>query len=134
MRVILDTDVFVSGVFFTGPPYRILQAWDEGRFQLVVSADILAEYHRVGKTLQNQFHGIDLDPILRGLLQRVLICQPRSLPEQVCDDPTDDMLLACALGGRCKIIISGDKHLLRVTGYRGIEVVRPRKFTDDYLQ
>lgn len=40
MRVILDTNVFVSGVFFGGPPGRILEAWRDGRVQLVVSAEI----------------------------------------------------------------------------------------------
>jgi len=41
MRVILDTNVFVSGVFFSGPPYEILDAWRRGRLTLVVSPEIL---------------------------------------------------------------------------------------------
>jgi predicted nucleic acid-binding protein len=44
VRVILDTNVFVSGVFFTGPPARILQAWSAGQLSLVISPDILDEY------------------------------------------------------------------------------------------
>ena len=43
MRVILDTNVFVSGVFFRGPPYQILTAWRDGKIQLVVSPEILEE-------------------------------------------------------------------------------------------
>jgi len=55
------------------------------------------------------------------------------LPEPVCDDPDDDKFLACAIAGKCNVIVSGDKHVLKVSGYRGIEVVRPRKFVDEYL-
>ena len=48
MRIILDTNVFVSGVFFTGPPYEILRGWRDGKWQLVISPEILDEYRRVG--------------------------------------------------------------------------------------
>ena len=51
MRVVLDTNVFVSGVFFGGIPGRILEAWRDARIQLVLSAEILDEYQRVGQTL-----------------------------------------------------------------------------------
>ncbi len=56
------------------------------------------------------------------------------LPGQVSDDPEDDKFLACALAGRTRFIISGDKHLLRVSGYRGITVLKPREFLTDVLQ
>ena len=60
MRVILDTNVFVSGVFFAGPRYRILEAWRDGELQMVVSQEILEEYQRVGEALAEQFTGINL--------------------------------------------------------------------------
>jgi putative PIN family toxin of toxin-antitoxin system len=44
VRVVLDTNVFISGIFFAGPPYRILEAWRDGTIQLVVSQEILEEY------------------------------------------------------------------------------------------
>lgn len=50
MKAILDTNVFVSGVFFSGPPYQILKAWRDGNVQLVISTDILSEYIRVEKS------------------------------------------------------------------------------------
>lgn len=48
MKVILDTNVFISGVYFGGHPYRILQAWNSGRLVLIVSKEILDEYGRRG--------------------------------------------------------------------------------------
>jgi uncharacterized protein len=57
----------------------------------------------------------------------------QSLLEQVCDDPDDDKFLACALASGCKLIVSGDKHLLKVSGFGNIEILRPRAFVEKYL-
>jgi len=48
------------------------------------------------------------------------------LSEPVCEDPCDDMFLAAAIASRTRLIVSGDKHLLRVSGWRGITVLTPR--------
>ena len=56
-----------------------------------------------------------------------------ALSEQVCDDPDDDKFLACALASETKMIVSGDKHLLRVSGYKSIEVLKPKAFVDARL-
>jgi predicted nucleic acid-binding protein len=55
------------------------------------------------------------------------------LAERVCSDPDDDKFLACAVASRTKIVVSGDKHLLAVSGFRGIKVVKPRQFVDEHL-
>jgi predicted nucleic acid-binding protein len=44
------------------------------------------------------------------------------LPEKVCEDPDDDKFLACALESGSTVIVSGDKHLLKISGYQNIEV------------
>jgi len=133
VRIVLDTNVFVSGVFFRGPPYEILKAWQDDRFQLVISEEILQEYREVGEALAKRFSGVDLSPILELLIVKAELTESPSLLEAVCDDPEDDKFLACALAGNSKLIISGDKHLLKISGYRGIKVIKPRKFFDDFL-
>lgn len=133
MRIILDTNVFVSGVFFTGPPYRILEAWRNGKLQLVVSQEILEEYQRVGETLAEQFPGVNLRPILDLITTNAEIFPNQVLQESVCEDADDDKFIACALASRCKLIVSGDIHLLKVSGFGGIKVVRPRQFVYEYL-
>ena len=133
MRVILDTNVFISDIFFSGPPYRILKAWRDGKVQLVISPEILEEYRRVSHALAKQFPAINLMPILEMVAVKAEAFPDQSLPRSVCIDPDDDKFLACALIGKCKLIVSGDKHLLRVAGYRGIKVIKPREFAKDYL-
>ena len=56
------------------------------------------------------------------------------LPFNVSVDPDDDTFLSCALVSKTKIVVSGDKHLLAVSGYRKIEVLKPRVFIDQHLK
>jgi len=133
VRIVLDTNVFVSGVFFTGPPFQILRAWQDGKVKLIASIEILEEYDRVGRALARRFPGIDLDPVLDLLAVGAELVSAPDLPEPVCEDPEDDKFLACALAGRSKHVVSGDRHLLKVTGWRGIEVLSPRRFLEDHL-
>ena len=130
MRVILDTNVFVSGVFFTGPPAQILEAWSQGKISLVVSSDILDEYYRVGRELAGRYPEVNLEPALVLLAIHAEIVTAPDLPDSVCEDPDDDKFLACALAAGIPVIVSGDKHLLRVSGWESVEVVRPRQFVD----
>jgi putative PIN family toxin of toxin-antitoxin system len=133
VKVVLDTNVYISGIFFTGPPYQVLAAWRDARIQIVVSPDILGEYQRVGEALASQFPNIDLQPIFELLTLNAEVVPSERLAEPVCVDPDDDKFLACALTSGAKYIISGDKHLLKASGYKGLKVISPRRFVDDYL-
>ena len=133
MKVVIDTNVFISGVFFTGPPSKILEAWRDERVRVVLSPDIFEEYRRVVDVLKTQFPDIDIERILELLANNSEIVSPESLPAPVCEDPDDDKFLSCALKSGANVIISGDKHLLKATGYKGLQIITPRKFVDDYL-
>ena len=125
--------MFISGVFFSGPPYQILKSWRDGKVQLVISNEILAEYQRVGEILAERFSEVNLDPIIKLVAVKAELVLAPNLSNPICDDPDDDKFLACAIKSKNKLIISGDKHLLRVSGYQSIEIIRPRKFVDKYL-
>lgn len=133
MKVVLDTNVFVSGVFFSGPPFQILQAWRDEKIQLVISPEILEEYRRVGEILAEKHPAIDLEPMLEYIIQNAVILSSPQLLERVCDDPDDDKFLACALASGSNLVVSGDRHLLKVSGYQNIEVLKPRDFLDKHL-
>jgi putative PIN family toxin of toxin-antitoxin system len=133
VRVVLDTNVFISGVFFAGPPAEILAAWGERRLEVVLSPEILEEYHRVGERLSKRFPGVHIDPLLDFAVAHARVCLAPRVPQPVCDDPADDKFLACALASRTRVIVSGDRHLLQVSGYSGIRILRPRRFVDACL-
>jgi len=133
MKVVLDTNVFISGIFFNGPPYRILQAWRAGRIELVVCLEILTEYREVALRLGRKYQGVDILPLVHLVAVRSQIVQADPLPQPVCEDAGDDVFLACALAAETRVIVSGDRHLLKVSGFHGIDVLRPRAFVDAFL-
>jgi putative PIN family toxin of toxin-antitoxin system len=134
MRIVLDTNVFISGIFFTGPPYQILKAWRDGRVQLLVSPSILDEYQRIGAELALQFRDVDLKAFLDLLTVQAEIVLAPTLPPVIRDDPSDDKFLEAAVAGNASYIISGDKHLLTLSEFQGIQILKPRDFAQRYLK
>ena len=130
----VDTNVFISGIFFSGPPYEILNAWRDSKIQLVTTPEILDEYSRVAEELSEQFPEIDISDLLKLALTATEVIVAPGLKEPVCDDADDDKFLACALAGKAKFIVSGDKHLRKVAIYKGIKILTPRRFIDQYLR
>ena len=133
MKVVVDTNVVISGVFFGGMPSRVLEAWRDGEFDLVVSPEVLEEYRRVGEELTARFPGVSLAPFVALLVMNAEIVEAPGLSDQVSRDRDDDKFIACALAANCQTIISGDKDLLEVTGYQGLKVVAPREFLESVL-
>lgn len=133
MKLVVDTNVFISGVFFTGPPYDILNAWRHGEVQIVISPEIMEEYQATGQELSSRYPDIDITPWIELVATMGLMVNPPALPKQVCTDVDDDKFLACAVASRCKYLVTGDKALLATSGFRGVTVLTPRQFIDEHL-
>ena len=133
MRVVLDTNVFISGVFFSGPPRRILEAWRDGKLSVAFSVEILEEYQRVGDRLGEKYPSVDLRPFLQLLGVEGKLVDAGELDERVSPDSDDDKFLACALAAGSKLVISGDSDVLEVSGWKGVKVVTPAEFVSQYL-
>ncbi len=134
MKIVLDTNDFVSGIFFGGPLAEILAARQEGRLELVVSVEILDEYQRVCGELAASSPGIEPGPFLALVTIGATLVESPPLSAQVCVDPDDDKFLSYAIAADSKYVISGDRQLLATTGYHGIQVIRPRDFVDQYVK
>jgi putative PIN family toxin of toxin-antitoxin system len=134
MRIVLDTNVFISGIFFSGPPYQILKSWRDGRVELLVSPSILEEYHRIGIELASKFQDVDLRPFwdLLAIQAQIVLAPP--LSPVIHDDPSDDKFLEAAVAGNASYVISGDKHLLKLSEYQGIQILKPRGFVQMVLK
>ena len=133
MKVVLDTNVPISGIYFGGIPGKILEAWGAGRFQLLVSTEFLQEYLNVVERLADQYAGVEYESVIGLIIQNAELVQPSDLPESVSTDPDDDKFLACALVGDSTTIVSGDSDLLSVSGYCGIRVLTPKAFVSECL-
>jgi putative PIN family toxin of toxin-antitoxin system len=136
VKVVLDTNVVVSGVFFGGTPGRVLAAWSAGKFAMVLSPAILDEYRRVGYDLGQRHPALSaaFEPVLTLIAMNAIIVDAPRLDEPVSADHDDDMFLAAALVAQAPVIVSGDRDLLDVSGWRDIAVLSPRQFLDQHLE
>ena len=134
MKVILDTNVIVSGIFFKGPPSEILVLWKKKKFKLIATHEILQEYKQVVDDLSTQFTDVDVSEIMAKITLNSILSFSITLPDKVCIDPDDDKFFAAAMASKCRIIVSGDKHLLSCSGFSGIEVIKPSDFLEKYLR
>jgi putative PIN family toxin of toxin-antitoxin system len=132
MRVVIDTNVFVSS-FFGGNPRKIIDLWKDGRITLCLSGAILDEYidvlQRTG--LKNEQ---ELEELLTLFSRGVNILFTTKTPELklVRNDPDDDKFVECAVALKADVIISGDKGLIALKGYVGIRIVTPQKFLEAF--
>lgn len=133
MRVVLDTNVLLSGIFFGGTPGRILSAWGEGALTLVISPSIFEEYRRAGEQLAEQHGELELSPLLALIARQAEIVDAPELDPPVSRDPEDDKFLACARAADAPVLVSGDDDLLTLDPWEGIRIVSPRAFVDTHL-
>jgi putative PIN family toxin of toxin-antitoxin system len=126
---VIDTNVLMSAIFFAGTPARVLDAWREGKFSLVVSPLILEEYRRVTEELSSKYAGVDIGAVLDLLTVLAEVVEDVALAMQVCRDAEDDKFLACAAAASA-VLVSGDKDLLAVDGALGVRVASPKAFLE----
>jgi putative PIN family toxin of toxin-antitoxin system len=137
LRVVLDTNVFVSSLLSTeGPPAQLLNAWREGRYILVTSPQIIAEIVEVlesprisKKYLIRQEDVENLVDLLKT--DAVLVPGQAAVKGSLPRDPRDEMFLACAIDANADCIVSGDRHLLDLQTYRDIPILTVREFAEE---
>lgn len=131
LKAVIDTTVWISGVFWHGIPHQILEMWKAGYFEIVVSEAILAEIERKlnEKAVEFEIETEVVSEWLDLIIIEAIFVQPQ---EQIraCRDPDDDMFLEAAVKGRADFIVSGDKDLTDIGEFREIKLVKPRQLYD----
>ena len=128
LRVVLDTNVIVSALHFSsGTLSAVWELLLEGKYRLVLSPSIVEETAGI---LRGRFLWQEEETrnILKILVRKADVVRVDTLLEVVPDDPKDNHILACALAGKADVVVSGDRHLLRLKEYEGIPIVRPMDF------
>jgi putative PIN family toxin of toxin-antitoxin system len=130
MRVIIDTNVFVSS-FFGGIPLKVIEYWFSGRLTLCVSKPILKEYFEV-------LSGFEFDD--NSLLYRLMSAFERNFnllfvnnPKEqlwIKEDPADNKFIACAIVIKADYIVSGDSHLKKLKSIGNVKIVSPAEMIE----
>lgn len=133
MKAVIDTNVLVSrAISDRGAPARIFRLLENGAFELLVTEEILAEYRRaLGYEHVQKAHRYTTEKIESTVLsiRRIAtVSTPDALLNAVPADPDDDKFIECAFSGGADYIVSGDKHLLALGQYKGVQIVSPAVF------
>jgi putative PIN family toxin of toxin-antitoxin system len=132
VRVVLDTNVLVSALLFTGTSSELVPLWQKGAITALLSRGILDEYLRVLSYPKFQLSEEEIKGLIQEeLLPYVEVVNPRRRLRVVERDPSDNKFLECAVSGKAQVIISGDKDLLSLGRYRQIHIQSPAQFLDN---
>ena len=128
MRVVVDTNIAVSGLLWNGPPYELLKLAITGRVLLYTSEPLLQELSRVLKYKQFkvklQQHGLEPEQVVSLYARLTVPVTPVVLPPVIVADPDDDAVLACAVAVKAQALVSGDSHLLALGTFGGIPILK----------
>ena len=129
MRLVLDTNVVVSGLLWHGPPRQVLDVARGGTVALFTTPSLLAELQDV--LTRPKFAsrlaaaGVTAEELVLQYAALTGLIQPAVLAPVVAADPDDDAVLACAVAARAEAVDSGDPHLLQLVQFQGIPILTP---------
>jgi hypothetical protein len=128
-RVVFDTNVIVSSALGK-TLVLIFEKWDEGRFTVIVTSEIIGEYFEVINRPKFKLVQETIDRIARYVYLFSEFVVPQEKIQAIQADPTDNKFLEAAISGKVDFIVSGDQHLLDLKEFRSIPILSAREFLD----
>ena len=128
LKVCIDTNVWISGVVFSGKPSEIVTAAFNRKFEVVLSKVILDEVER---NLLNKFHfsRANTKRLINRLLQIADLYEPSGSVRVIPERHADNLILETAVLGRAKYLVTGDReHLLPLKTFKHVKIVEPTTF------
>jgi putative PIN family toxin of toxin-antitoxin system len=133
LRVVVDNNTIASATIKgTGNPAKILDAWREGKIEIIISPSIIKEmrrilfYERVRK--YSFMTESEIEELIKSLEESGIMTPAQLKLEVVKADPTDDKWLVAAIEGKADYIVSGDPHLKSLGSYQRIRILSPTEF------
>lgn len=133
IKAVYDTNVVVSALLSPqGIPARILRLAVEGQIRLILSKKVLDEYSEVLKRPELSLLKQDVNESLRDIRKNGKIVKAKSTV-RVAGDPDDNIFLECALAGKAKYLVTGNKDDFPSERFKYTKIVSPKEFLDIYL-
>jgi len=125
--VVVDTNVWLSALIFGGSPGKILELFIDGAILVAVSEELLSELRRK-ITEKFPLYLPQLGLLEASIRQDAVLVELGARTVNISRDSDDNKFIETALIGGCGYIISGDKDLLTIGGYQGVQIVTPAAF------
>jgi hypothetical protein len=137
MRIVLDVNVWISGLLWGGVPGQIFDLAEEQQIAIFVSEPILEDVKEIlgRKKLQAKIQSLDVtvEDLLVTVGQLSELCPTTSVNVPQLRDPDDAAILAAALAANAEEIFTGDLDLLALTEFNGILILTPQDFLSRYF-
>lgn len=134
MKVVLDTNVIISALFWEGKPADVMRRVEAGEVEMCLSAEILEEVEwvlvRDKLKVPLKRSGQRVEKIVNKVYSMAHIVNPRVKVNRIKTDPEDNKFLECALECKADYIVSGDRHLLDLGEFSGIKIVTATEFLE----
>ncbi|MBI3032041.1 putative toxin-antitoxin system toxin component, PIN family [Candidatus Woesearchaeota archaeon] len=130
IRVVLDTNIFISGIFWEGNySSQIIDAWRNGKILMVSSTEIVEELVETLKDFKIKMSDKMIQEWQKMIIENAVIVVPTETLDIVKNDPKDNKFFEAALAGNAAYIISQDKkHILSIAEFQGIKTIHPQEF------
>ena len=130
MKIVVDTNVVLSGLLWRGPPNQILKWAREGTLEILACEKTATELRRAlrCRSFTKRISALETTPaeVFAYYMNLILfVPDPKIIPEQIIKDPFDNLFLALASENKARLIVSGDKHLRDLEEYQRIQIVTP---------
>jgi putative PIN family toxin of toxin-antitoxin system len=129
LTVVFDTNILFSATGWRGKPFECVEQARAGKIQAVTCAELMDELAEKVELKFGFSPEQSAETIARYLRFFSMVKIPKVL-NVVPRDADDNAVLECALEGDAKFIVSGDKDLLELKQFRGIEIVRACEFLE----
>ena len=129
MRIVIDTNVVASAVFFGGRPAELLRMVIRHEHLAVATDEIVDEYQATISYLLDKYGGKKMQLSIVPIFSAMEIIQATSKVE-ICRDPDDNKFISCAIDGHCYYVVSGDKDLLSLEQFGNIKIVTVAEFLE----
>lgn len=127
LQVVIDTNVWISGLIFGGNPEKVIRLFIEGQLIVITAEELLSELRR--KIVQRfPLYEPHLALLEASIREDAVLVQLGTMQISVSRDADDNKFLETAVTGDAEYIISGDKDLLTIGNYDGIKIVKPSDF------
>ena len=130
MKIVIDTNVFISAVFFGGLPLKVLQSVISRQNDAYISPEIWDEYNDVIERMTNRYPSRLKQQLIDEVFKLFKIIIPSS-GVSICRDPDDDKFISCAIDAECKYIVSGDDDILSLGKVGNVTICTPSEFLND---
>lgn len=131
MKIVVDTNVMISGIFFGGNPQKVLRAIVSNEIVACATTEIIDEYEEIVERMIQKKQGHLNANILTPVLQKLELIEAKSIVD-ICRDPDDNKFLGCAKDAKALYIVSGDADLLDLENYEDIDIITAKEFCERY--